>query len=204
MGAVDLARLLKEAIGLDASSIGMPVIARAIRDRQAACGAQDERAYAQLVRTSSAELQALIEAVVVPETWFFRDPGAFDALSAVVRHRAVPVVGAPLRVLSVPSSTGEEPYSIAMALLDAGVAADRFQVHALDVSARALAVAARATYGRNSFRGQALAGRERHFEAASDGTRVTERVRRQVRFQIGNILNPPFVAGHDAFDIIFC
>ena len=43
-----------------------------------------------------------------------------------------------VRLLSVPSSTGEEPYSMAMALLDAGVPADRFRIDAVDVSARVL------------------------------------------------------------------
>jgi chemotaxis protein methyltransferase WspC len=200
----ELARLLKDAIGLDVASVGLPAIERAMRDRQAACGLPNAPAYVEHVRTSRAEMQALIEAVVVPETWFFRDPGAFDALSAIVRHRSVPVASAPLRVLSVPSSTGEEPYSIAMALLDAGLTADRFHVEAIDVSERALANAARGVYGRHSFRGQGALGRDHHFEALPEGRRVSDRVRRQVRFQIGNVLALPFTPGRDAFDVIFC
>jgi len=204
MAAVEIVQLLRETIGLDPDSIGQPAVERAIQERQAANGLSDARAYSARVLTSKDELQALVESIVVPETWFFRDPGAFDALSAVVRHGALPMAMEPLRLLSVPSSTGEEPYSIAMALLDAGVPSARFQVDAMDVSRVALERAAAAVYGRNSFRGAGTIGREHHFESASGGRRVCERVRRQVRFRHGNLLASPFVPGRDRFDIIFC
>ena len=111
------------------------------------------------------------------------DPRAYcAALSAVVRHGVLPMATEPLRLLSVPSSTGEEPYSMAMALLDAGVPSARFQVDAMDVSRVALERAAAAVYGRNSFRGSGTAGRDHHFETTPGGRRVCDRVRRQVRF----------------------
>src|SRR5205814_13458 len=110
----------------------------------------------------------------------------------------------PLRLLSVPSSTGEEPYSMAMALLDAGVPSARFQVDAMDVSLQALERATAGVYGRNSFRGSGMVGREHHFEPAPGGRRVCERVSRQVRFRHGNLLACPFIPGRDRFDIIFC
>jgi chemotaxis protein methyltransferase WspC len=110
----------------------------------------------------------------------------------------------PLRLLSVPCSTGEEPYSMAMALLDAGVPSARFQVDAMEISTRALDLAAAATYGRNSFRGSGAMGREHHFEPTTRGRRVCDRVRRQVRFRHGNLLVSPFVPGRDRFDIVFC
>jgi len=200
----EIVQFLRETIGLDAGSIGRGVVERAILDRQRAAGAADAIAYLARLRSSKEELQALIEAVVVPETWFFRDPGAFDALSSVVRHGAVPMATEPLRLLSVPCSTGEEPYSMAMALLDAGVPSARFQVDAMEISTRALALAEAATYGRNSFRGSGAMGREHHFEPAPRGRRVCERVRRQVRFRHGNMLACPFAPGRDRFDIVFC
>jgi chemotaxis protein methyltransferase WspC len=201
---IEIAQILRETIGLDVDSIGQVALDRAVADRQAASGVTDARGYVARLRSSKEELQALIEAVVVPETWFFRDPGAFDALSSVVRHGALPTASEPLRLLSAPSSSGEEPYSMAMALLDAGVPSARFQVDAMDVSLHALDRAGAAIYGRNSFRGAGLPGREHHFETLPDGRRVCERVRRQVRFRHGNLLACPFVPGRDRFDIIFC
>jgi chemotaxis protein methyltransferase WspC len=93
---------------------------------------------------------------------------------------------------------------MAMALLDAGVPSARFQVDAMDISLRALERAAAAVYGRNSFRGSGTAGREHHFETASGGKRVCQRVRRQVRFRHGNLLQLPYLPGRDRFDVIFC
>ena len=72
--------LLKQAMGLDAASIGAPSVERAVQERLAACKL-DAHAYLERVRSSETELQALIEAVVVPETWFFRDREAFNALA---------------------------------------------------------------------------------------------------------------------------
>jgi chemotaxis protein methyltransferase WspC len=161
--------------------------------------------YLETLRSSDLELQELIEAVVVPETWFFRDEQAFAALCRIVIDEWSPGHPArPLRVLSVPCSTGEEPYSIAMALLDAGFAPERFKVDGVDISARALDLARRGVYGRNSFRGASLDFRQRHFSAAKDLYEVAAAVRRQVRFQPGNLLAGGAGFGEEPYDVIFC
>ena len=149
--------LLKRTMGLDAASIGASAIERAVQQRLAASGLPETGAYLERVRASPEELQELIEAVIVPETWFFRDREAFAALARLVYEEwlGAHATGV-LRVLSLPCSTGEEPYSAAMALLDAGWPAERFRVDALDISAHALAAARRGVYGRNSFRGGGL------------------------------------------------
>ncbi|PYR25924.1 MAG: methyltransferase, partial [Acidobacteria bacterium] len=150
--------------------------------------------YWKHLGVSDAELQELIDAVVVPETWFFRDRESFLALARLVREEWLrsPWAGV-LRLLSLPCSTGEEPYSMAMALLEAAVPADRFRIDALDISTRALAQAGRAVYGRNSFRGDELGFRDRHFETAAQNYRVSETVRQRVRLQQGNLFAAVFL-----------
>ena len=124
----DFDRLLKQAMGLDVASIGASALARAVQERQRACSVQDAGAYLERVRASDAELQALIEAVVIPETWFFRDRAAFAALVRFVQVEWLPFhADGCLRLLSLACSTGEEPYSMAMALLDAGLLPNRFR-----------------------------------------------------------------------------
>lgn len=197
--------LLKEEIGLDAVSIGTATVERAVRERLGASGCQDLHAYLDLVLTSELELQELIEAVVVPESWFFRDHKAFMALARIAREGSSGQdPGADLRVLSAPCSTGEEPYSIAMALLDAAVPPYRFQVDAVDISARAIAKANRGIYGQNSFRGKDIGYRDRHFKPVDSGWELSESVRRQVRFVQGNLFDIGGVYGAQAFDAIFC
>ncbi len=109
-----------------------------------------------------------------------------------------------LRLLSLPCSTGEEAYSIAMALLDAGVPAGRFEVDAVDVSARALERARQAIYGKNSFRARELGFRDRHFKAVAKGHQLNEAVCRQVRFQSGNLTDDSLLPGLEIYDVIFC
>ncbi len=197
--------LLKRTMGLDVSSIGPTVVERAVQQRLAACGLKDAGAYLERARASLAELQELIEAVVVPETWFFRDREAFAALARMAYEEWWPTHSTGvLRVLSLPCSTGEEPYSAAMALLDAGFPPDRFHVDALDISARSLAHARRGVYGRNSFRGGELDFRERHFTPAGAGWPIADAVRRQVQFHQGNVLDAGLFSDVEPYDAIFC
>ncbi|MFA6960700.1 MAG: CheR family methyltransferase [Opitutaceae bacterium] len=197
--------LLKQTMGLDASSIGPSSIERAVQQRLAACGLANTDAYLDRVRASADEVQELIEAVVVPETWFFRDREAFTALARLAFEdwlRTHPE--GVLRVLSLPCSTGEEPYSVAMALLDAGFSPERFRVDALDISARSLVRARSAVFGRNSFRGGDQEFRDRHFTPAGAGWQLSDAVRRQVEFHQGNILDENLRPGAGSFDIVFC
>ena len=111
MALADIENLLTVSMGLDIASIGQMAIARAVDERQAACCLEDTRAYWQHLRGSETELQTLIEAVVVPETWFFRDSESFATLARLVRDEWIDSQAANVvRVLSLPCSTGEEPY----------------------------------------------------------------------------------------------
>ena len=201
----DFEDLLKRTMGLDAASIGAPAIERAVQQRLAACGLKNADNYLERVRGSTEELQELIEAVIVPETWFFRDREAFITLARMAYEewlRTHPE--GVLRVLSLPCSTGEEPYSMAMALLDVGFPAERFQIDALDISARALTHARRAVFGKNSFRGGELDFRDRHFTPAGAGWQLSEAERNQVEFRQGNVLDACLQPGAATYDAVFC
>lgn len=198
-------QFLAQAIGLNAVSIGASAIERAVAARCKACGLDDKLAYWELLQASEEEVQELIEAVIVPETWFFRDTQAFAALVRLVT-RGPPRANTtrPLRLLSLPCSSGEEPYTIAMALLDAGLGADQFRIDAIDLSARSLSLARHGVYGRNSFRGQNLSFRDRHFEVEKEGYRLRDTVRPFVQFSQGNIVAPDFYADPASYDFVFC
>ena len=196
---------LKQRIGLDVASVGEAIIERAVRQRSQVIQAQTLDEYWQHLQRSHDEQQALIEAVIVPETWFFRYPESFATLArlAVARLAEIKQMRA-LRILSLPCSTGEEPYSIAMALLDAGLAPHQFKVQGMDVSPLSVERARRGVYGKNSFRGGDLAFRERHFVEHDDGFHIADRVREQVRLQVGNLLDPGLLASEPGYDFVFC
>ncbi|CAM3779756.1 CheR-type methyltransferase domain-containing protein [Bordetella sputigena] len=198
----DFSALLKRRIGLDAESIGMAAVERAVRQRAQATTGGDAAAYWQLLAGSAREQQELIETVVVPETSFFRHAESMDTLAVLARQRAAQ--GGALRILSLPCSSGEEPYTIAMALLDAGIDPQRFAVLGMDISDRLVARAEQGIYGRNAFRGEALDYRARHFTETPQGYSVSPRVRAHVRFQSGNLLDPGLQLPADAYDFVFC
>ncbi len=205
MELTDLENLLRESMGMSVASIGAAAIARAVQERVSRCKAGGLHAYLEQVRASGTELQALIEEVVVAETWFFRDRHAFTALARQTQEEWLPThPDGVLSLLSLPCSTGEEPYSMAMALLDANVPASRFRIDAVDISARSLAQGMRAVYGKNSFRGLELGFRDRHFDETAEGYRVCETVRQQVRFQQGNMFAADFLPGAAIYDVVFC
>ncbi|WP_211473978.1 CheR family methyltransferase [Collimonas humicola] len=197
--------MLKRTMGLDIQSIGRPMLERALQERQGSCGVADLDAYWLLLQMSEQEQLQLIESVIVPETWFFRNREAFQEM-VQLQQRWPRLISAsqPLRILSLPCSTGEEPYSIAMALLDAGVPPQHFQIDAIDISPQSLHVARQAVYGKNSFRGEYLSFRDRYFALNEQGYALSETVRQQVRFAQSNLFAADLLAGQAPYDIIFC
>ncbi|AIY41434.1 Chemotaxis protein methyltransferase CheR [Collimonas arenae] len=197
--------MLKRTMGLDIQSIGRPMLERALQERQNHCGVDDLDAYWLLLQMSEPEQLQLIESVIVPETWFFRNREAFQEMVQLQQRWPRLISGSqPLRILSLPCSTGEEPYSIAMALLDAGMPPQHFQIDAIDISPQSLNVARQAVYGKNSFRGDFLSFRDRYFALNEQGYALSETVRQQVRFTHSNLFAYDLLTGQAPYDIIFC
>jgi chemotaxis protein methyltransferase WspC len=195
--------MLKRTMGLDVQSIGRPMLERALHERRDKSGLDDLDAYWLLLQMSEQEQLHLIESVIVPETWFFRNREAFNEMVQLQPQRPVSA-SLPLRILSLPCSTGEEPYSIAMALLDIGMPPQHFRIDAIDISPQSLAIARQAVYGKNSFRGDSLAFRDHYFALNEQGHALSETVRQQVRFIQGNLFAPGLLYGEAPYDIIFC
>ncbi len=201
----EIENLLRRSIGLHAATIGSAVVEHTVRSRMRRLGLGSHDEYMMLLRKSPSEWNTLVETMVVTETWFFREKQPFAGLARLVVEEWLPAhPEGRLRLLSVPCSSGEEPYSMAMAMLDAGVPAARFEITAVDISARAVAFAQRAVYGRNSFRGTDLDFRARHFRHVASGYALHSAVKKQVSFHRGNLLHDNCLAGTGMYDFIFC
>jgi len=197
--------LLRQKIGLETASIGSNAIALAIRRRMTQCGLSDMQEYLLRLKASAPEMEELIETVVVPETWFFRDREPFNFLSRYVITEWLPKYpNGILRLLSVPCATGEEPYSIAIALIEAGLTAKNFRIDAVDISKRALEKAKRAVYERNSFRGNDISFRDRYFQKNDDNYQLCKIISSTVNFTNANLLDLWFFVDKQPYDIIFC
>ncbi len=196
--------LLKTSIGLNVSAVGVSNFERAVRHRMKALGLHDVNIYASRL-LSGEELRELIDEVIVPETWFFRNPASFMALQEyVTKSWTGKLAGKKLMVMSVPCSTGEEPYSIAMALEQIGMQPVEYQIDAFDVSHRLLTKARRGVYGRHSFRNKDEDLREKYFDFVGGTFILHDRIRNAVNFQHGNLLDKYFGINGQTYDVIFC
>jgi chemotaxis protein methyltransferase WspC len=199
-----LESLLCRWIGLDVATIGSASIARACQRRLAASGLSDLAALESLVLRDPAERDRLVEEVVVSESWFFRDEQVFVFLESFARARVGLTDRLPLRILSVPCACGEEPYSIAMRLIDAGMPPDSFVIDAFDVSHACLARARAGRYSANAFRNADQTFRRRWFRDEGTAAVIDPAVRSRVRFAWGNLLDPTFAEREPPYDVIFC
>lgn len=197
--------LLQEKIGFYLPTVGSSFVRAAVKSRMLALGLLKRSEYLQLLEQSSAELSALIDSVVITETWFFRDKEPFSALALLVKREWLPRKSSePLKILSLPCSSGEEPYSIVMTLLEAGLSADQFQIDAVDISSRALTAARRGVYRKNSFRTRDLSFRDRYFKLTEEGYVLNEEIRDQVHFIQGNATNKSTLPTGTKYDFVFC
>lgn len=199
-----IADLVEQSIGLTVHSIGWSTFQRALNSRKKTLGIEDDVGYLEKLTVSYMELRRLVEEVVVPETWFFRDQEPFTYLKEYVHSSARDYTNEILRILSLPCSTGEEPYSIAMTLLLAGLKPSSFYVDAVDVSNQSLEIARKGIYKQNSFRTKDLDFRDQFFTKAGDGYSLKKLVREKVRFVQGNILQAGFLDSLGVYNAVFC
>ncbi len=198
--------LLTERTGLDLNSLGSQTVLRAINKRRLACQIDNLTEYTSKFKNSLSEQQALIEEIVVRETWFFRDKAPFDYLPQYLSaHNSSSNTHTPLRVLSVPCSTGAETYSIAIALVEAGFSPNSFRIDAADISQIAIAKAKQARYGKNAFRTQPLpSANSPYFESIGEGRwQVKDFIRKTVQFKQHNLLQG-WLWYPQQYQVIFC
>ncbi len=193
--------LLTREIGLNPSSIGTSSIDAAVDARLRANAPIQLDGYVDRLQQSAAERRALVEEVVITETWFFRDEEVFEELARLALTLAERERG--LRVLSLPCATGEEAYSVSIALLRAGVSPSSFRVQGVDVSERAIEQARRGVYGEGAFRGASLPPYPSYFEATGAGWALAELARGPVTFSSGNVLDAALFEAR-SFDVVLC
>lgn len=191
-------QLLAGRTGLNVEVLGPRALDRAVTARMAACAIYEPAAYARLLQDSPREMEFLVDELAILETWFFRDCGPFELVQEYAKNH----LG--LRVLSAGCSTGEEPYSIVLALLEAGVPAGSFGVDACDNSQRALRLASGAVYGPSSFREDWGDYRQRWFDPVTAGFALLPEIRHLVQFHQEDLLHPVFLTAHSPYDLVFC
>ncbi len=210
---VDLAALLKERVGLHVrqDSYSALKIAVAARLEELVGTIADPRAYVALLRSDQGadELRRLLPLVTVGKTNFFRDERQFRALEALLPPLLARVRGGgrKLAIWSAGCATGEEPYSIAMALAESGFEPEQVDVLATDLNPEAVAFAVRGSYEHRRAREIPAPLLERWFAAEADRFVVRPTLRRYVAaIRPHNLVSSAFPRPADGggFDVIFC
>ena len=199
------------AFALNQAGIAIPptkktLVRSRVARRVRALGLPDARAYLQYLREEKdrEELVRLLNALTTNFTSFFRDPEHFEDLAARLR-RAHTQGQRRFRLWSAASSTGEEPFSMAITALEAiGSAGHDLRILATDISTDALSKAKEGRYAEDVVAKVPGALRDRYFRRRADGTfEVRDFLRRLVHFERMNLARWPYVMS-GPFDAIFC
>lgn len=182
---------------------------RRLQDRMAAAGARTFQAYLAQLVVDPDEFEQLINALTVNETYFFREEHQFRCLTESLLERIVAGKrpGEAIRLWSVPCSTGEEPYSIALWLLENWAKVDEWDIEIVgsDIDTRVLKAAEDGIYPERALMRLSEPLISKYFTRTQDGKYVIdEDLRGSVRLSHVNIVDRQQMAHYRNFDVIFC
>ncbi|MBF0211867.1 MAG: hypothetical protein HQK68_13385 [Desulfamplus sp.] len=209
--------LLLDNCGFTFSNGREETLSSSIAKRVAICKASTLSNYYKLLISDSDELAKLIELLAINETYFFREPEQLRLMT----NRLIPEIidakslsvgkftpSVKIKIVSAGCSTGEEPYSIAIALHEKyGLESQNlFSVVGVDIDGAAIESAVKGVYGRYSFRGMDSSIINRYFEPVRDSTclfQIKDFIKNQIFFQTANLNAENYPASMFSPDIIF-
>ena len=184
-------------------------IERRVAERMAATGSRDFDRYHSLVRADADEAQKLINSFTINETYFYREEHQLRCLSRsmlpeIVRDRRP---GDLVRIWSMPCSTGEEAYSIALWLLENWAMVDvyRIEIVGCDIDTDAVVAAMRGLFGTRALSKLPPAIVDAYFEPETAGVReIIDDLKESVKFTTCNLFDDASMALMGQYDVIFC
>ena len=185
-------------------------IDRRLEDRIAATGSSSFQSYFSLLRADADhEIEHLINSFTVNETYFYREDHQLRCMTSsllgdIVGHKPP---GSTVRIWSIPCSTGEEPYSIALWLMENWPQVDAYNIEIVgsDIDTRALKAAAEGVYGDRALMRLSRDIVSRYFNPVADGKHeIDEGLRDSIQFTRANMIDAQDMARYRDFDLIFC
>ena len=173
-----------------------------VREHMEELGISSLKDYIFLLKTNKAVLKEFISKITVNETYFYREYYHLKALAKLVQQEDF---GFPVKVLSIPCSTGEEPYSIAIVLMEVLENPQKFEITGVDIDPHALEHAKRGIYGKRSVSKLPREYLRKYFDQIGpEKWKIKDIVKRRVRFYEGNILDRFFLRSLGRFHYVFC
>jgi chemotaxis protein methyltransferase CheR len=165
--------------------------------------------FAMLRSDADHEIEHLVNAFTVNETYFYREDHQLRCMTAnlladiLTRKKAED----PIRIWSIPCSTGEEPYSIAIWLMENWSEVDKYNIEIVgsDIDTKALKAAAEGIYGARALMRLSREVVDRYFERLEGGqVQIDGGLRNSVQFTRANLIDAHDMARYRDFDIVFC
>ena len=185
-------------------------IDRRLTERIAATDSGSFQSYFATLRSDADhEIEHLVNTFTVNETYFYREDHQLRCMTSnllreITRRKKT---GDAIRIWSIPCSTGEEPYSIAMWLMENWIGVDNYNIEIVgsDIDTQALKAAAAGVYGARALMRLSSDVIDRFFERIEgDQVRIDPGLRDSVQFTRANLVDGPDMAHYRDFDIVFC
>ena len=204
-----VSRILYDRTGMVFGESKRYYIERRVGDRMAKAGAVEVAPYLAALPFDQPEMDALISAFTINETYFYREEAQLRALSRDILPRIVADrrPGDLVRIWSMPCSTGDEPYSIAIWLLENWPMVDAWNIEivASDLDAAALEQARRGRYGERALARLPDDVRERYFGPVQGHVReIVDDLKESIQLSDANLIDARSMAAQGRFDVIFC
>ena len=151
----------------------------------------------QKIQSDDTLRQELINRLTTNETFFYREFNQIAQLVSLVKRE-----NSPVRILCAPCATGEESYSIAIALLEAGVKSSDFEIVGIDINSYAIERAKEAIYRERNLKNLSHELRMRYFQQEEEMYKLDEKIKKLVTFRVCNIFDTEFKQ-LGKFDYIF-
>ncbi len=199
---------IRDRCGLSFKQQTVDILRTAVKERMQTLELQNPAGYFSILQSREDEIQRLINLVTVNETYFLREPKHFEILT----DHLIPALlkttkpGGRISILSAGCSTGAEPYSILIALLEkfGDSILEKVNVIGVDLDSEALESARAARFGKHAFRGMDPRIQQDYFVPLENNVlEVVDRVKSQVEFCLGNLAETTLPGTLGWFDIIF-
>jgi chemotaxis protein methyltransferase CheR len=185
-------------------------VERRVLDRMADTSSFNFPSYFAKLRSDlDSEIEYFINALTVNETYFYREDHQLQCLTTdlLIERLKTKRPSDPIRIWSVPCSTGEEPYSIAIWLLENWPQVDSHEIEIVgsDIDTRVMAAAEIGIFGKRALMRLSPGIVSRYFTQLSDEHwQILDDLRQSVRFTPANLVEPGGTGMHGRFDVIFC
>jgi chemotaxis protein methyltransferase CheR len=193
--------------GIHFSTINRPILESRIKERLRISQIETPQAYFDLICKDGEELAVLLDAVTTNLTKFFRNESHFNALKNNILPeliaRKASSYNRRIKIWSAGCSTGEEPYSIAIQLMEQiqDVSSWEIDIIASDISLKSLMIAKAGVYPKDRLDSVPSKLMEKYFSKEEDKYKISDRIRKLIRFDYHNLKNDN---GERDLDLIFC